>query len=42
MRKYLAKIDSNNTLKDKTVPKCWNILKCEIDCIVDQCFPLKI
>ena len=41
MRKYLAKIDWNNTLKNKTATECWNILKSEIDCIVDKCVPLK-
>ena len=32
MREYLAKIDWNNTLKNKTATECWNILKSEIDC----------
>ena len=27
MRKYLAKIDWNNTLENKTATECWNILK---------------
>ena len=27
MREYLAKIDWNNTLKNKTPTECWNILK---------------
>ena len=26
MREYLAKIDWNNTLKNKTATECWNIL----------------
>ena len=39
MRKYLAKIDWNNTLENKT--ECWNILKSEIDCIVEKFVPLK-
>ena len=29
MRKYLAKIDWNNTLENKTPTECWNILKSE-------------
>ena len=33
MREYLAKIDWNNTLKNKTATECWNILKSEIDCV---------
>jgi hypothetical protein len=41
MREYLAKIDWNNTLKNKTATECWNILKSEIDCIVDKFVPLK-
>ena len=35
MREYSAKIDWNNTLKNKTATECWNILKSEIDCIVE-------
>ena len=27
MREYLAKIDWNNTLKNKTATECWNILE---------------
>ena len=38
MRKYLAKIDWN---KNKTATECWNILKSEIDCVVDKFVPLK-
>ncbi len=34
MRKYLGKINWNNTLKNKTATECWNILKSEIKCIV--------
>ena len=30
MRKFLAKLDWNNMLRNKTVTECWNILKCEI------------
>ena len=41
MTKYLAKIDWNNTLENKTATECWNILKSEIDCIVENKFPLK-
>ena len=41
MREYLEKIDWNNTLKNKTATECWNILKSEIDCVVDKCVPLK-
>ena len=42
MRKHLAKIDWNKTLENKTATEWWNILKSEIDCIVDKCVPLKI
>ena len=41
MREYLAKIDWSNTLKNKTATECWNILKSEIDCVVDKFVPLK-
>ena len=41
MREYLAKIDWNNTLKNKTATECWNILKSEIDCVADKFVPLK-
>ena len=41
MRKYLAKIDWNNTLENKTATECWNILNSEIDCIVEKIVPLK-
>ena len=41
MREYLAKINWNNTLKNKTATECWNILKSEIDCVVDKFVPLK-
>ena len=41
MREYLAKIDWNNTLKNKTATECWNILKSEIDCVVEKYVPLK-
>ena len=41
MREYLANIEWNNTLKNKTATECWNILKSEIDCVIDKCVPLK-
>ena len=41
MRKYLAKLDWNNMLMNKTAIKCWNILKYEIESIIDKCVPLK-
>ena len=41
MREYLAKTDWNNTLKNKTATECWNILKSDIDRIVDKFVPLK-
>ena len=41
MREYLAKIDWNNTLKNKTATECWNILMSEINCVVDKFVPLK-
>ena len=41
MREYLAKRDWNNTLENKTATECWNILKSEIDCVVDKFVSLK-
>ena len=41
MRKYWAKIDWYNKLKNKTVTQGWNILKNEIYCMVDKFVPLK-
>ncbi len=41
MREYLAKIDWNNTLNNNTATECRNILKSEIDCVVDKFVPLK-
>ena len=41
MREYLTKIDWNKTLRNKTATECWNILKSEIDCVVDKFVPLK-
>ena len=40
MRKYLAKLDWNNMLMNKTAIECWNILKYEIESI-DKFIPLK-
>ena len=40
MRKYLAKLDCNNMLMNKTAIECWNILKYEIESI-NKCVPLK-
>ena len=42
MRKYLAKLDWNYMLRNKTAIECWNILKYEIESIIDQFVPLKI
>ena len=36
MRKYLAKLDWNNMLINKTAIECWNILKYEIESIIDK------
>ena len=41
MSKYLAKLDWNNKLMNKTTIECWNILKYEIESIIDKCIPLK-
>ena len=41
MRKYLAKLDWNNMLMNKTAIECWNILKYEIESIIDIFVPLK-
>ena len=41
MRKYLAKLDWNNMQMNKTAIECWNILKYEIESIIDKCVPLK-
>ena len=41
VRKYLAKLDWNNILRNKTTIECWNILKYEIDSIIDQFVPFK-
>ena len=39
MRKYLAKLDWNNMLMNKTAIECWNILKYEIESIIDTFVP---
>ena len=41
MRKYLAKLDWNNTQMNNTTIKYWNNLKYEIESIIDQFVPLK-
>ena len=41
VRKYLAKLDWNNMLMHKTAIECWNILKYEIESIIDKFVPLK-
>ena len=41
MRKYVAKLDWNNMLRNKTAIDCWNILKYEIESIIDKYVPLK-
>ena len=41
LRKYLAKLDWNNMLMNKTATECWNILKYEIESIIDKFVPLK-
>ena len=41
IRRYLPKIDWNNTLENKTATECWNILMSEIDCIVKKICPLE-
>ena len=41
MRKYLAKLDWNNMLRNKTAVECWNILKYETESIIDKFVPLK-
>ena len=40
MRKYLAKLDWNNMLRNKTI-EFWNLLKYVIESIIDQFVPLK-
>ena len=41
MRRYLAKLDWNKMLMNKTAIECCNIIKYEIDSIIDTFFPLK-
>ena len=41
MRKYLAKLDWNNILRNKTATECWNILKYLTESIIDKFVPLK-
>ena len=41
MRKCLAKLDWNNMLINKTAIEYWNILKYEIESIIDKFVPLK-
>ena len=41
MKKYLAKLDWNNTLSNKTATECRNILTYEIKSIIEQFVPLK-
>ena len=41
MRKYLAKLDWYNILMNETAIECWNILKYEIESIIDKIVPLK-
>ena len=36
MRKYLAKLDLNNMLMKRTTIECWNIIKYEIESIIDK------
>ena len=36
MRKYLAKLDWNNMLMNKTATESWNIPKYEVESIIDQ------
>ena len=41
MKKYLATLYWNNMLRNKTATECWNILRFEIESIVDQFVPMK-
>ena len=38
---YLAKLDWNNMLMNKTAIECWNILKYEIESIIDKFVPFQ-
>ena len=37
----LANLDWNNMLRNQTATECWNILKYEIESIIDKFIPLK-
>ena len=41
IRNYLAKLDWNNMLRNKTAIECWNILKYEIERTIEQFVSLK-
>ena len=41
MRKFLVKLDWNNMMMNKTAIECWNILKYEIESIIDKFVPSK-
>ena len=41
MRTYLANIDWNNLLKNKTATECWTCLKYEIEGIIEKFVPLR-
>ena len=41
MKTYLANIDWNNLLKNKTATECWTCLNCEIEGIIQNFFPLR-
>ena len=41
MRKYLAKLDWNNMLMNKAAIESWNILKYEIECIINKFVPFQ-
>ena len=41
IRKSLALIDWNDTMKNKTATECWNILRGELDSAIDSYVPIK-
>ena len=41
MRTYLANVDWNNLLKNKTPTECWTCLKYEIEGIIEKFVPLR-
>ena len=41
IRKRLAHIDWNDTMKNKTATECWNILRGEVDSAIDSFVPMK-